>query len=170
MEAVMKNFTILVAALVAVSALPAAIISAQEYKADSIEVDQPWSTATPRGASVAAGYMTIKNTGTVPDRLTGVSTPVAAKVEVHEMSMENGVMRMRPLASGLEIKPGETVELKPSSSFHLMLMNLKGPIQRGKPFKATLMFANAGPVDVEFHVEPVGASSPAASAHDAHHH
>ena len=109
----MKNFAILVAALVAVSALPAAIVSAQEYKAGSIEVDQPWSTATPRGANVAAGYMTIKNTGTEPDRLTGVSTPVAGKVEVHEMSMENGVMTMRPLASGLEIKPGETVELKP---------------------------------------------------------
>jgi periplasmic copper chaperone A len=167
MEAVMKNFAIRVAALVALSALPALIAAAQEYKAGSIEVDQPWSTATPRGASVAAGYMTIKNTGTEPDRLTGASTAVAGKVEVHEMTMENGVMRMRPLASGLEIKPGQTVELKPSS-FHLMLMNLKGPIQQGKPFKATLMFAKAGPVDVEFGVEPVGASSP--PAQDGHHH
>jgi periplasmic copper chaperone A len=169
MEAVMKNFAILIAALVAVSALSADTVSAQEYKAGSIEVDQPWSTATPRGASVGAGYMTIKNTGTEPDRLTGVSTPIAGKVEVHQMSMENGVMTMRPLPSGLEVKPGQTVELKPSS-MHLMLMNLKGPIERGKPFKATLMFAKAGQVDVEFAVEPVGASSPAASAHDAHHH
>ena len=88
------------------------------------------------------------------------------------MSMDNGVMKMRPVTDGLEIKPGQTVELKPSA-FHLMLMNLKGPIQRGKPFKATLMFAKAGAVDVEFAVEPMGASaasSAAAPAHDAHHH
>jgi periplasmic copper chaperone A len=57
----------------------------------SIEVDQPWSTATPPGASVAAGYMTIENTGTEPDVLTGASTPVAGKVEVHQMTMDNGV-------------------------------------------------------------------------------
>jgi periplasmic copper chaperone A len=134
MEAIMKNFAMLVAAFVAMSALPAAIAGAQDYKAGSIEVDQPWSTATPRGASVAAGYMTIKNTGTEPDRLTGASTPVAGKVEVHEMTMDNGVMRMRPVAGGLEIKPGQTVELKPSS-FHLMIMNLKGPIQQGNRSK-----------------------------------
>jgi periplasmic copper chaperone A len=163
----MKNFAIFVAALVGLSAMPAIIVGAQEYKTGSIEIDQPWSTATPRGASVAAGYMTIKNTGTEPDRLTGASAAVAGKVEVHEMTMDKGVMRMRPLASGLEIKPGQTVELKPTS-FHLMLMNLKGPIQRGKPFKATLMFAKAGPVAVEFAVEPVGATSP--PAQDGHHH
>ncbi len=165
----MKNFAILAAALVAVSALPVAKAGGQEYKAGSIEVDQPWSTATPRGASVAAGYMTIKNTGTEPDQLTGVSTPVAGKVEVHQMTMEKGIMRMRSLPSGLEIKPGQTVELKPSS-FHLMLMNLKQPIQRGKPFKATLTFAKAGPVDVEFAVAPTGATSAATPAQDAHHH
>jgi periplasmic copper chaperone A len=167
MEAIMTNFAMLVAAFVAVSALPAAIAGAQDYKAGSIEVDKPWSTATPRGASVAAGYMTIKNTGT--DRLTGASTAVAGKVEVHEMTMDNGVMRMRPVAGGLEIKPGQTVELKPSS-FHLMIMNLKGPIQQGKPFEAMLMFAKAGPVDVEFAVEPVGATSASAPAHDSQHH
>jgi periplasmic copper chaperone A len=111
--------------------------------------------------------MTIKNTGTEPDRLTGATTPVAGKVEVHEMTMENGIMRMRPLASGLEIKPGQTVELKPNS-FHLMLENLKEPIQQGKPFKATLTFAKAGPVDVNFAVTPIGTT--AAPAHDAHNH
>jgi periplasmic copper chaperone A len=169
MEAIMKNFATLVAAFVAVSVLPAAIAGAQDYKAGSIEVDKPWATVTPRGASVAAGYMTIKNTGTEPDRLTGASTAVAGKVEVHEMTMDNGVMRMRPVAGGLEIKPGQTVELKPSS-FHLMIMNLKGPIQQGKPFEATLMFAKAGPVDVEFAVEPVGATSASAPAHDSQHH
>jgi copper(I)-binding protein len=165
----MKKSNTLLAAILASAALSAPLAGAQEYKAGSIEVDQPWSTATPRGASVAVGYMTIKNIGSESDRLTGASTTVAGKVEVHEMTMDNGVMRMRPLTSGLEIKPGETVELKPSS-VHLMLMNLKGPIQQGRPFKATLMFANAGPIDVEFTVEGTGAKSPRAPAHDAHHH
>jgi periplasmic copper chaperone A len=163
----MKKNAILSVAVVALSALATAVATTQEYKANSIEVDQPWSTATPRGADVAAGYLTIKNTGTQPDRLTGASSPVAGKVEVHEMTMENGIMRMRPLSSGLEIKPGQTVELKPNS-FHLMLENLKEPIQQGRPFKATLTFAKAGSVDVDFAVAPIGAT--AAPARDAHSH
>jgi Copper chaperone PCu(A)C len=81
--------------------------------------------------------------GTEPDRPTGASTPVAGKVEVHEMTMENGIMQMRPLTSGLEIKSGQTVELKPDS-FHLMLENLKEPIQQGKPFNATLTLRRLG--------------------------
>jgi periplasmic copper chaperone A len=162
----MKKHAILTAAVVFSSALAGTIAGAQEYKANSIEVDQPWSPATPRGASVAAGYMTIKNTGTEPDRLTGASTPVAGKVEVHQMTMENGIMQMRPLASGLAIKPGQTVELKPNS-FHLMLENLKEPIQLGKPFKATLTFAKAGAINVNFVVEPIGATS--APAKNVHH-
>ena len=161
----MKNFAIFAAALAALSTLPAVIVGAQESKAGPIEVDQPWSTATPRGARAAGGYVTIKNTGTEPDRLIGVSTAVAGKVELREIKMDNGIWRFRPLASGLEIKPGQTVELKPTS-FHLMLINLKEPIQRGMPFKATLMFAKAGPVDVEFAVGSAGASSP--PAQDGH--
>ena len=73
----------------------------------------------------------------------------------------------------MEIKPGDTVELKPSS-FHIMMTDLKQTIQRGKPFKATLKFEKAGEVDVDFAVEAAGATSAAASAHDhdhdAHHH
>lgn len=163
----MKPFAI-TAAFLALAVLPPVTAAAQQYKADSIEVDRPWSPATPRGASVGAGYMTIKNTGSMPDRLAAVATPVAGRVEIHEMSMDNGVMRMRPLPSGLEIKPGQTVELKPNS-FHLMMMNLKDPLQQGKPFKATLMFDKAGPIEVEFAVEPIGATSAAAPTHDQHH-
>jgi copper(I)-binding protein len=160
----MKKFGILVASLVAVSALSGAA-SALDYKVGALEIDNPWSRAVPKGAKVAAGYMTIKNAGTEPDRLVSGSTPVAGRFEIHEMSMDKGVMKMRPLPSGLEIKPGETVELKPSS-FHIMMMDLKQPIQRGKPFKATLMFEKAGAVDVDFAVEAVGATP----AHDALRH
>lgn len=165
----MKKFGILVVSLVAVSALSGGGASALDYKVGALEIDSPWSRAVPKGAKVAVGYMKIKNTGTEPDRLVSGSTPVAGGFMIHEMNMENGVAKMRPLPSGLQIKPGETVELKPGS-FHIMMTDLKQPIQRGKPFKASLMFEKAGEVDVDFAVEAAGATSAAAPAHDAHHH
>jgi copper(I)-binding protein len=146
--------------------LAAGAAAAQEFKAGSLEIDQPWSRATPKGAKVAAGYLTIKNTGTEPDRLVSGTSPVAGKFEIHEMTMDKGVMKMRPVPEGVEIKPGETVELKPSS-FHFMIMDLKQPIVRGKPFKASLTFEKAGPVEVEFTVVAAGATPPAAAASSA---
>lgn len=163
----MNKFAIVVASLIAASASGGAAIAA-DYKVGAVVIDSPWSRAVPKGAKVAVGYMMIKNTGAEADRLISGSTPVAGGFMVHEMTMENGVAKMRPLPSGLEIKPGETVELKPGS-FHIMMTDLKQPIQRGKPFKATLKFEKAGDVDVDFTVEAAGATSAAASAHDAHH-
>jgi periplasmic copper chaperone A len=165
----MKKFSILVASLATVSALSGSAASALDYKVGALEIESPWSRAVLKGAKVAAGYMTIKNTGTEPDRLVGGFTPVAGRFEIHEMSMDKGIMKMRPLPSGLEIKPGQTVELKPSS-FHIMMMDLKEPIQRGKPFRASLTFEKAGEVDIDFAVEAVGATPAATSGHDAHHH
>jgi periplasmic copper chaperone A len=165
----MKKFDVLVASFVAVFALSGGAASALDYKVGALEIDSPWSRAVPKGAKVAAGYMKIKNTGAEPDRLVSVSTSVSGGSMIHEMTMDNGVMKMRPLPSGLEIKPGETVELKPSS-FHIMMTDLKQPIQRGKPFKATLKFEKAGEVDVDFAVEAAGATSAAAPADHAHHH
>lgn len=142
---------------------------AYDYKVGALEIDHPWSRAVPKGATVAAGYLTIRNTGAEPDKLISGSTPVAGKFEIHEMSMDGGVMRMRPVRGGVVIKPGETVELKPQS-FHIMMMGLKQPIEKGKPFKGSLVFEKAGEVEVEFAVEGVGASP--AAAHDMHkmHH
>jgi periplasmic copper chaperone A len=142
--------------------LMAGAAAAQEFKVGPLEIDHPWSRATPKGAKVGAGYLTIKNTGTAPDRLVSGTTPAAGKMEIHEMSMDKGVMKMRPVPEGVEIKPGETVELKPSA-FHLMIMDLKQPIVRGKPFKASLTFEKAGPVEVEFEVVAPGATPAAAT-------
>ncbi len=72
------------------------------------------------------------------------------------MSMENGVMKMRPVEGGIEIKPGETVEFKPES-YHVMFVGLKEPLVQGHRVKATLDFAKAGKVAVEFVVESIGA-------------
>jgi copper(I)-binding protein len=71
---------------------------------------------------------------------------------------------MRPVQGGLEIKPGETVELKPGS-FHVMLMGLKQQLQKGQKVKGTLEFDKAGKVEIEYAVEAVGATAPAAGGH-----
>jgi copper(I)-binding protein len=128
--------------------------SAADYKAGSLDISDPWSRATPKGANVAAGYMTIKNNGSTPDRLISGSSDVAPKFEVHEMKMENGVAKMRSV-KGLEIKPGEAVELKPGS-FHVMFVGLKKPLSAGDHFKATLMFEKAGTVSVDYDVRAMG--------------
>ena len=132
--------------------------SAADYKAGSLDISDPWSRATPKGASVAAGYMSIKNSGSSPDRLVEGSSDIAAKFQVHEMKMENGIAKMRPVKGGLEIKPGETVELKPGS-FHVMFVGLKKPLSAGEQFKAILVFEKAGPVSVEYDVRAMGAGS-----------
>jgi copper(I)-binding protein len=110
--------------------LAVTVASAGDYKAGSLDISDPWSRATPKGSSVAAGYMKIRNNGSTPDRLIGGSSDVASKFEVHEMKMEDGVAKMRPVKGGLEIKPGETVELKPGS-FHVMFVGLKQPLSAG---------------------------------------
>jgi hypothetical protein len=144
--------SILLAAAFAWIVTPA---SAHEYKAGSIEIKHPWARATPKGSEVAGGYMTLINTGSEPDRLIGGSNAVAGKFEIHEMSMDGGVMKMRMLPKGLEIKPGQTVEFKPGS-YHLMFVGLKQPFERGKRVKGTLQFEKAGTVEVEYAVEAIG--------------
>jgi periplasmic copper chaperone A len=149
--------------LAATLAIVAGATAAETYTAGSIEVSNPWARATPKGAQVGGAYMTIANKGTETDRLLGGSSAVASKIEVHQMSMDNGVMMMRPVTGGLEIKPGQTVELKPDS-FHLMLMGLKQPLMQGQHLKATLEFAKAGKVEVDYAVEAIGAQAPSAAA------
>ena len=85
-----------IASVVLLAMLAAAPAHADEVRAGDLVITQAWSRATPGGAKVAGGYLTIENKGTAPDRLTGGSADVAAKVEVHEMAMNNGVMTMRP--------------------------------------------------------------------------
>ena len=89
---------------------------AADYDIGSIHITQPWARATPKGASSGAAYMTITNNGNTPDRLSCVSSDASAQCQIHTMTMEDGVMKMRPVEDGLEIKPGETVMLKPSVS------------------------------------------------------
>ena len=151
----MKSITVVFAALVAFASSSA---FAHEYKVGALQIGHPWARATPKGAAVGGGYLKITNTGTTPDRLVSGTSAVSGRFEVHEMSMDGGVMKMRQLKDGLEIKPGETVELKPGG-FHIMLLDLKEPIKPGERVKGTLVFEKAGSIDVELTVEAMGATS-----------
>jgi periplasmic copper chaperone A len=133
---------------------------AEDIKAGDLVISQAWSRATPSGAKVAGGYLTIENKGSSPDRLVGGSGNVAGKLEVHEMTTENGVMKMRPLEKGLVIEPGKTVKLTPGG-YHLMMFDLKNPLKQGDKVPVTLEFEKAGKVTLSLDVQAVGAQAPA---------
>lgn len=131
-------------------------VSAHDFKVGDIEITHPWSRATPDGAKVAAGYVAIRNTGSQPDRLVGASGEIAERTEIHEMAIDDrGVMTMRPLADGLEIPAGGETELKPGG-YHIMFLGLKQAVNEGDSFKGTLIFEQAGAVDVEYSVRAMG--------------
>jgi hypothetical protein len=157
--------TIALAALAA--SLFAASARAEDVKAGDLVISQAWSRATPNGAKIGGGYLTIENKGTSPDRLVGGSGDIAGKVEVHEMSMNNGVMTMRPLDKGLTIEPGKTVKLAPGG-YHLMMFDLKGPLKQGDKVPVTLEFEKAGKVTLSLDVQGVGAQGPGGMDHSGH--
>jgi copper(I)-binding protein len=128
---------------------------AHEYKLGPLVINHPWSRATPKGATVAGGYLKITNTGTTPDRLVSGSSNVGKRFEIHEVSMDGGVMKMRELKAGLDIAPGATVEFKPGS-YHVMFVDIAQPFAKGDRVKATLTFEKAGKIDVEFFVGDMG--------------
>lgn len=132
--------------------------SAHEYNAGGLHIGHPWARAVPKGATVAGGYLTIENKGTTADRLIGGSSNIAGRFEIHEMKMEGDVMKMRPLADGIEIAPGKSIKLEPGG-YHLMFLDLKEPPVEGKRFSGTLVFEKAGKVDVEFAVEAIGSGN-----------
>ncbi len=131
---------------------------AHDYEVGDLVIDHPWSRATPAGARVGAGYMVIRNTGDTADRLVSGETDVAGRIEIHEMAMNDGVMTMREIAGGLEIPAGGEVVLEPGG-YHMMFMGLEQGFVEGEAFDATLVFETAGPVEVEFAIEGMGARS-----------
>jgi len=163
-ERVCKNLRRGLAVAFALAAVQLMIDGAEaaDYDVGSIHIAQPWARATPKGASNGAGYMTITNTGATPDRVTCASSDASAQCQIHTMSMEGGVMKMRPVEGGLEIKPGETVALKPAS-LHVMLLDLKHPLEQGNTVEATLQFEKAGAVKIELPIVAIGATAPGAA-------
>lgn len=119
-----------------------------------VSVDRPWLRETAPGARTGAGYGLVVNGGKAEDRLLGGSTPLAERVEVHSMTMDKGVMRMRPVTKGLAVPAGGRVALKPGG-YHLMLIGLKERLRAGAMVPLTLKFAKAGPIKLSVRVEGI---------------
>ena len=163
-----RTFLVCTIALSSLTQLSAASL-AETFTKGSIKVETAWSRETPNGARVAGGFMKITNTGAESDRLVGGSFVNSKRVEIHEMAMEAGNMKMRELPNGLEIKPGQTVELKPGS-YHVMFMELEKHAKSGDSVKGTLVFAKAGTIDVTYKISPLGAMTPDGKAGGGGHH
>ena len=140
-----------------------AAAQAEDYNVGPIHIAQAWARTTPKNASSGAAYLTVTNSGTAPDRMSCAGSDAAGQCQIHTMSMENGVMKMRPVEGGLEIRPGETVTLKPGAD-HLMLTQLKHPLETGSTIAATLQFEKAGAVKVDVPVLAMGAAAPGSGA------
>jgi copper(I)-binding protein len=141
--------------------------AADDVKVGDLVITQPWSRATPGGAKVAGAYLTVQNKGSAADRLVSGSAEIAGHVEIHEMAMDGGVMKMRALDKGLAIEPGKTVKLAPGG-YHVMLMDLKNPLKQGDKVLVTLQFEKAGKVNLILDVEGVGAQAPGGGDHSGH--
>lgn len=150
---------VLAAGVVIGAVLHSAVGKAHDYRVGSLRIDHPWATATPQGAKVGGGYITIINDGSQADRLIAVTSPAARKVTIHSSVMEGDVVKMRALDKGLEIKPGETVEMKPNGA-HVMFENLRAPLLEAGRLQGTLIFERAGSIDVDFTIEPMGTKAP----------
>jgi periplasmic copper chaperone A len=163
----MKRMSRTIAFAAAITTLLSAPLHAEDVKAGDLLISQAWSRQTPSGAKVAGAYLTIENKGTTADRLVSGSTDVAGRFEIHEMAMDGGVMKMRPLDNGIAIDPGKTVKLAPGG-YHVMLMDLKSQLKQGDKVPVTLQFEKAGKVNVSLDVQGVGAQAPGGGDHSGH--
>jgi copper(I)-binding protein len=132
--------------------------AAWAQKKGELVIDHPWARATPPGASVGGGYATVRNSGGSADRLVEASSPAADHVELHVMSMDNGVMRMRQVPS-FKVPAHGALTLKPGGN-HLMFMGLKRPLKQGEKLPVKMRFEKAGEVQVELDVGSMGQSAP----------
>lgn len=130
-----------------------------EFTQGDLIVSAAYTRAMLPGAKAAGGYLTIANSGTVPDRLTGASSEAAGLIDVHKMSMVDGVMNMEAVDGGLDIPAGGSVSLEPGG-IHLMLMQIGTPFEEGQCLQVTLHFVNAGDMPVVLSIGGVAQSGP----------
>jgi copper(I)-binding protein len=125
------------------------------HSAGTVEITKAWLRATPPSAMAAGGYLEITNNTSADDTLVGVEFSQAGKSEIHEMKMNGGVMKMRPLKQGIKIPAGETISLKPGG-FHLMFMGMKSQLKDGQNYRVKLTFTHSGAMEIDFPVLSMG--------------
>lgn len=140
---------------------------ARDYEAGTLRIERPWARATVPGQPAGGAFLKLENRGG-EDRLLSARSPAAARVELHTMSMDGNVMRMRQVES-IALPAGATVELKPGA-LHIMLIGLKAPLKQGERIPLTLQFEKAGEVTVEVDVASLVPGGAAAGATPASGH
>jgi len=119
-------------------------------RAGELAIGDPWIRAAPPGAEVLAGYAIVHNGGDGVVTITGARSAAFGRIELHEMSMSGGVMRMRPLAA-LAIAPGDETKLAPGST-HLMLMQPQRALKIGDVVEVELVEASGALHPAQFTV------------------
>ena len=135
------------------------VAHAHGYTLGTIGIAHPFSVPTPAGATTGAGYIKeLTNKGAADDKLVGVAIPIADHVEMHTMSMDGNVMRMRQVP-GIVVPAGGHVDMAPGNGYHLMLIGIKQPLKVGDKIPARLTFEKAGTIDVELNVQERGVAT-----------
>jgi periplasmic copper chaperone A len=154
-------------AAIAITVLAAGLSQAHEFKLKNLNIGHPYARTTAPNQPSGAAYLSLENKGSSADKLTSISSPVARSVQVHTMSMEGNVMKMREV-DGIDLPPAAKVEMKPGNGYHIMLIGLEKPLKAGDKFPLTLNFEKAGKTDVTVVVEE--AKKEAAPAAEQHRH
>ena len=160
----MAKLAILAASVLALFAANATY--AHDYHVKDLTIFHPWARPAAEGQNGAV-YLTIKNEGKEGDKVLSAESPAAAKSELHETRDENGVMKMRAVKDGVEVKPGSSLEFKPGG-YHLMLFDLKKPLEEGAKVPLTITLEKAGAINVEIKVEKTAPGTAEAMPMDMH--
>lgn len=149
--------------LLTLALLAPAALATDDRTVGPLHLEQPWTRVMPEGRAMGGGYLTIRNAGPEADRLVAVSTPRAGRVELHETTIVEDVMRMRPLPDGLPVPAGDSVELKPGG-LHIMFLDVETPFVEGERIPVVLTFEKNGEAELGFVVR-----GGAAQGHGAAH-
>ena len=147
----MTRFRQLCTALLCLTALVAVATRANDFAVGDLHILQPWSQELPPNAPTVAVYLTLDNQGMNADRLLSVDTPIAGQAQIHAHVDQDGMMKMQEVDSGISLAPGARVSLAPMG-YHIMLMQLNGPLRDGQYFPLVLHFEKAGDVSVDVDV------------------
>lgn len=151
-------------AVAAIALCHATMVQAHDFRVAQLVIDHPYATPSLAGTPNGAAYLRgIRNRGTTSDRLVGATTTVAERVELHQMTSEGNIMRMREVPA-IELPAGQEVQIRHGQRFHLMLINLRKPLVVGERFDLTLKFEKAGELPVKVWVQ-----QPRTAGGESHH-